>query len=191
MSVSTTRNKTTGTKTKRASKVRSEDTPAYLTNNLEYATGPFAAYVREDEDRILAEAAAIAKKRVTGLSFGGSPDKVKSLLVAMLGGKEHEVFGALYLDSQHYVVASEELFRGTIDGASVYPREVIKSALKVNAAAIVFYHNHPSGKPEPSLADKQITRRLVEALALIDIRVLDHVVCGGGTCVSFAERGLI
>lgn len=104
---------------------------------------------------------------------------------------EHEVFGALFLDSQHRVLAFEELARGTLDGAAVYPREVVKRALRHNAAAVIFAHNHPSGKSEPSAADRVLTERLKQALGLLDIRVLDHLVIGEGTPVSFSERGWI
>lgn len=121
----------------------------------------------------------------------GNPAATRRFLMARLRHLRHEVFACLFLDSQHRVIAFRELFRGTIDGASVYPREVVAEALGHNAAAVIFAHNHPSGIPEPSLADRQITRRLTEALALLDIRVLDHLVIGEGEAVSFAERGLL
>ena len=120
----------------------------------------------------------------------GSPDDTRRYLSARLREYPFEVFACLFLDSQHRVLAFEELFRGTIDGASVHPREVVKRALKHNAAALIFAHNHPSGIAEPSQADRRITRRLQEALALVDIRVLDHCVVGDEV-VSFAERGLL
>ena len=120
-----------------------------------------------------------------------SPAKSFGFLQAKLALMEHEVFGCLFLNSQNQVLAYEELFRGTIDAASVYPREVIKRALHQNAAAVILCQNHPSGTPEPSQADQSITNRLKEALALVDVRVLDHVVVGGSESVSFAERGLI
>jgi DNA repair protein RadC len=103
----------------------------------------------------------------------------------------YEVFCCVYLDSRHRVIAFEELFRGTIDGASVHPREVVRQALSRNAAAVILVHNHPSGVAEPSQADELITRRLRDALALLDIRVLDHLVVGDSVCESFAERGLL
>ena len=104
---------------------------------------------------------------------------------------QHEIFGCLFLDNRHRVIAFEELFRGTIDGANVHPREVVKQALARNAAAVILVHNHPSGLAEPSQADEHLTRRLREALALVDIRVLDHLVVGDEGCESFAERGLL
>ncbi|WP_434149574.1 RadC family protein [Methylocaldum gracile subsp. desertum] len=120
-----------------------------------------------------------------------SPDLTRRYLAAQLRSHPHEVFAALFLDNQHRIIEFEELFRGTIDGASVYPREVVKKALSFNAAAVIFAHNHPSGIAEPSEADKHITQRLKQALSLIDIRVLDHFIVGDGEAYSFAEHGLI
>lgn len=117
-----------------------------------------------------------------------SPTQVFDYLQTLLAGLEHEVFAVLLLDAQHYLIHYEELFRGTIDGASVYPREVVKLVLQHNAAAVIFAHPHPSGLSEPSQADRRITERLQQALALIDVRVLDHIVVGKET-VSFAQRG--
>lgn len=126
----------------------------------------------------------------TGPAFE-APQATRNFLVAQLRDREHEVFCCLHLDNRHRLIAFDELFRGTIDGASVHPREVVKQALSRNAAAVIFAHNHPSGVAEPSQADELITGRLREALSLVDIRVLDHVVVGDGRCVSFAERGLL
>ena len=120
-----------------------------------------------------------------------SPGSVRRYLKSQLLGLPHEVFACLFLDNQHRVIAFEELFRGTLDSASVYPREVVKRALAHNAAALILTHNHPSGVSEPSQADVMLTRRLKESLALVDIRVLDHLVVGDGEPVSFAERGLL
>lgn len=117
------------------------------------------------------------------------PATTRDYLTARLARQPHEVFAALFLDTRHRVLAYEELFRGTIDGAAVYPREVVKAALRHNAAAAIFAHNHPSGIAEPSEADRSLTRRLSDALALVDIRTLDHFVIGAGEAVSFAERG--
>jgi len=119
-----------------------------------------------------------------------SPQETRQYLSDCLRDYQHEVFAALFMDQRHRVICFEELFTGTIDGASVYPREVVKKALQHNAAAIIFAHNHPSGVAEPSSADKHITKRLQDALALVDIRVLDHFVVGDEV-ISFAERGLI
>jgi DNA repair protein RadC len=119
-----------------------------------------------------------------------SPAQTRQFLSAQLASYPHEVFACLFLDNRNRVIAFEKMFFGTIDGASVYPREVVRLALKKNAAAIIFAHNHPSGVAEPSQADEQITQRLKEALALVDIRVLDHFVVGD-EIISFAERGLL
>jgi DNA repair protein RadC len=120
-----------------------------------------------------------------------SSETTRAYLRAHLREHDHEVFACLYLDNRHRVLAFEELFRGTIDGASVHPREVVKAALRHNAAAVVLAHNHPSGVAEPSTADRRITDRLRDALGLVDIRLLDHLVVGDGEPVSFAERGLV
>jgi DNA repair protein RadC len=120
-----------------------------------------------------------------------NPADTRNYLKARLRAYQHEVFACLFLDNRHRVICFEELFRGTIDGASVYPREVVKRALFHNAAALILAHNHPSGVAEPSHADRNITERLREALLLVDIRVLDHFVIGDKETVSFAERGLI
>ena len=120
-----------------------------------------------------------------------SPARVRRFLSLQLGGVEHEVFAALFLDNRHRVICFDELFRGTIDGAAVYPREVLKRCLSANAAAVIFAHNHPSGIAEPSDADVSITRKLIDALALIDVRVLDHLIIGQGVQTSLAERGLM
>jgi DNA repair protein RadC len=120
-----------------------------------------------------------------------SPQLVREYLQTLLAGQERELFVMVALDNRHRVLASEILFAGTIDGARVYPREVVKCALRYNAAAVIFAHDHPSGVLEPSAADELITRRLKEALALIDVRVLDHFIVGGGECSSFSERGLL
>lgn len=120
-----------------------------------------------------------------------SPAAVKACVQLRLGGHRHEVFAVLFLDAGHRLVTLEEMFRGTLTQASVYPREVVKRALELQAAAVILAHNHPSGAPEPSRADEVLTQTLKTALALVDVRVLDHVVVGHGRTVSFAERGLL
>jgi DNA repair protein RadC len=120
-----------------------------------------------------------------------SPGGVRDYLKLTLGGREHEVFVCIFLDAQHRVVKSEELFRGTLTQTSVYPREVVKAALAANAAAIIFAHNHPSGVAQPSQADELLTRNLKDALALVDVKVLDHFIVAGNQAISFAERGLL
>jgi len=121
----------------------------------------------------------------------GSPADTRRFLLARLRDYPHEVFACLFLDNRHRVIEFSEMFRGTIDGTSVHPREVVKQALALNAAALIFAHNHPSGVAEPSHADLHLTRRLKDALALVEIRVLDHIVVGDGYSVSLAERGQI
>ncbi len=118
-----------------------------------------------------------------------SPQSVARYLRGRLEHLEHEEFHAIFLTSQNKVIKTEVLATGTIDGASVYPRMVVKAAIEANAAAVVFSHNHPSGVPEASGADKVITERLVKALGMLDIRVLDHIIIGGGEFNSFAEKG--
>ena len=120
-----------------------------------------------------------------------NPKAVKEYLTSRLRHLPHEVFCCLFLDTQHRLIEFNELFQGTIDGASVYPREVVKASLSCNAAAVIFAHNHPSGVSEPSNSDERITEKLVQALQLVDVRVLDHFIVGEGEAVSMAERGLI
>lgn len=120
-----------------------------------------------------------------------SPEKTRGYLKNILAHQPREIFWALFLDSQHQVIASEALAHGTIDSASIYPREVLKASLSHNAAALIFAHNHPSGSLTPSQADQDITRKLQEVLAMVDIRVLDHIIVGGNRTVSMAELGLI
>ncbi|CAA0099464.1 Uncharacterised protein [Halioglobus japonicus] len=119
------------------------------------------------------------------------PDDTSAFLTLSFNGLEYESFRVLLLDSQNGLIKLKELFRGTIDGAAVYPREVVKAAIQFNAAAVIFAHNHPSGVSEPSSADRRITERLVAALGLIDVRVLDHIVVGGTDTYSFAQHGLL
>jgi len=120
-----------------------------------------------------------------------SPADTESFLLSKMRHLDHELFCCLYLDNRHRVLRFDEMFRGTIDGTSVYPREVVKEALAVNAAAVILAHNHPSGVAEPSQADERITRRLKSALELVDIRLLDHLIIGDGRATSLASRGLL
>ena len=146
----------------------------------------------EEENYLIAEARKVLYKRLKthGKQFE-SPQAVRDFLAMQLINREQEIFCCLFLDSQHHLIEFQEMFRGTIDGCSVYPREVVKTSLALNAAAVMFAHNHPSGVAEPSQADRSITKRLQEALSLMDIRVLDHFVIGNSEIVSFAERGLL
>jgi DNA repair protein RadC len=120
-----------------------------------------------------------------------SPGAVRDYLRLAIAAREHEVFVCLWLDAQHRVIACEEMFRGTLTQTSVYPREIAKAALRANAAAVIFAHNHPSGVAQPSQADELLTRNLKDALALVEVKVLDHFIVAGRQTLSFAERGLL
>ncbi|HGX93530.1 MAG TPA: DNA repair protein RadC [Candidatus Tenderia sp.] len=120
-----------------------------------------------------------------------SSDATRDFLRLLLSERKNEVFGAMFLDTRHRVLCVEDLFHGTVHGASVHPRVVLQRAMECNAAAVIFYHNHPSGIAEPSMADKKITQRLKETLSLVDVRVLDHIIVGSEGTESFAERGLL
>ena len=144
-----------------------------------------------DDDIIKKALLILAARMRKPENYFTTPKDTTDYAVLRLGQRQRESFCVLYLNNRHGLIKCEELFHGTIDGASVHPREVVKAALRANAAAVILVHNHPSGDPEPSRADQTLTRRLVDALRLIDIRVLDHLVVGGATSVSFAERGLI
>jgi DNA repair protein RadC len=157
------------------------------TNDENTASGIREASFQEVLD---ATRSALAKRVRRGTGFT-SPRITADYLRVRLSTLDHEVFCVIYLTKRHQFIACEDLFRGTIDGASVYPREVLKAALKHNAAAVILAHNHPSGVAEPSQADLDITRQLKKALDLVDIRVLDHLIIAGGDTVSFAERGLV
>jgi DNA repair protein RadC len=130
-------------------------------------------------------------EEIAGRDVLTSPESTRQYLRARLRNLQHEVFACLFLDNRHRVIEYKELFRGTIDGASVHPREVVREAMRANAAAVIFAHNHPSGVAEPSQSDLRITQRLKDALALLDVRVLDHFIVGEGGGTSFAERGLL
>ncbi len=142
-----------------------------------------------EEKTILAQAATIVESKMRTSPMLTSPDLARAACVNRLVHKDYEVFAILMLDSQHRLIEFVEHATGTINCASVYPREVMKSVLKYSAAAVILAHNHPSGIAEPSQADRRITERLSQALALIDVNVLDHFVIGVGETVSFAERG--
>lgn len=159
-------------------KARQEDPPAYNVTS-------------EGEDAIIARALQILEQRVNGASVLDSPQRVKEYLCLRASGLEHEQFGCLWLDQHHRPLEYEVMFRGTLAQTSVYPREVVKSALAHNAAAVILSHNHPTGHPEPSRADELLTHALKSALQLIDVRVLDHIITGAHRAVSLAERGLL
>lgn len=156
-----------------------------------YVQDSTGSYLPADKDTIVNEALSITDTAVRNGPLLNQPRDVMQFLMVRMSHLPHEVFAVVYVDTHHRFLAYEELFRGTIDQAAVYPREIVKAALAHNAASVILAHNHPSGIPEPSNADLILTRRLKDALALIDIRVLDHIVVGSDFCESFAERGLI
>lgn len=143
------------------------------------------------EKDILVMARQLSKHRLAKGRLIDQPSNAFNYLQTLLAEYEHEVFGVLFLDTKHRVIRFDEMFRGTLDGAGVFPREVVKTALSLNAAAVILVHNHPSGDPEPSQADRHITGRIRKALDLVEIRTLDHVVVGNDGCVSLAERGYL
>lgn len=146
---------------------------------------------RVAEDKVIYDALKILKNRFKRGTTLSSPAQVQEYLVLKLAQYEREVFMVMFLDTRHRVIKMEEMFFGTLDGACVYPREVVKEALGCNAGAVIVCHNHPSGVSEPSLADQAITRRLKDALLLVEIRMLDHFVIAGDTTVSMASRGML
>ena len=163
--------------------MKNEDAPTYAPRNLTDTIS---------EGEVLAKALEIIENRLRKPGEAmSSPQSVKDYLTIKLAELEHEVFFTLWLDGQHRVIQFGSMFRGTMNQTSVYPREVVKEALRLNAGAVIFAHNHPSGMPEPSRADEMLTKTLQEALALVDVKVLDHIIVGGTTTVSFAEKGLI
>jgi DNA repair protein RadC len=143
------------------------------------------------DDALIANALAVLATRMCTSDHLISPSAVRDYLRLSLSGREHEVFVVILLDVHNRVLNCEELFRGTLTQTSVYPREVVKAALAENAAGAIFAHNHPSGVSEPSAADELLTRQLKSALALVDVKVLDHFIVAGNKALSFAERGLI
>lgn len=144
-----------------------------------------------DDEGILQAAERILLARLVRQGQIADPSDCTRFLQAHCAHLEHEVFGCIFLDTRHRIIQVEQLFRGTVDGAEIHPREVAKAALAHNAAAVVLYHNHPSGDSEPSAADRAVTARLKQALALIEVRLLDHFVVAAGSCTSMAARGWV
>src|ERR1035437_2492354 len=143
------------------------------------------------DDKLIAKALEILSRRMRATEHLASPGAVRDYLRLLLSDREHEVFVVVLLDAQNRVLSCEEMFRGTLTQTSVYPREVVKIALAANAGSAIFAHNHPSGVSEPSRADEALTQHLKSALALVDVKVLDHFVVAGAEWVSFAEKGLL
>jgi DNA repair protein RadC len=155
------------------------------------STGNYRLTGKTTEHDVLAAAEGILKAKLERLGSIGNPTDASDFLRMRLGALLHEEFHILWLDNRHRILDCQKLFTGTVDGASVHPREVVRAALAINACAAILAHNHPSGVAEPSAADRAITRELTEALRLVGVRVLDHIVVGAGSCVSMAGRGLI
>lgn len=180
----------TASPARRRRKPATPKTPARLLVPLGVADGR-ESYREASDEEILAAARVLLARRVRrGITFT-SPRVVREYLLHTYSPLDYEIFVMVALDNRHRLIAVTELFRGTVDGSSVHPREVVKEALRLQAAAVVFAHPHPSGHPEPSQSDELITNRLKDALALVDIRVLDHLIVAGDSVVSFAERGLL
>lgn len=148
-----------------------------------------AEYIADQDDAIIAQALEILRKRYARGAKIGSPTDLRKYLALKFGDLEHEAFSVIYVDTQHQIIAHDVEFTGTLDSCSVYPREIVKAAIRHNCSAVILAHNHPSGSAEPSRADRSITDQLKSSLDLIGVRVLDHIVTGGDTTVSFAERG--
>jgi DNA repair protein RadC len=158
----------------------------------QFQTPAYTVPTKVDEDAVIAKALAILERRMRKpIQPFGSPDVVKAFCRLHFGGLDHESFGVLFLDAQNRLIEFQAMFRGTLTQTSVYPREVVKAALAIHAAAVVFTHNHPSGTVQPSRADETLTAVLKSALALVDVRVLDHIIVCGDDALSMAERGLL
>ena len=168
--------------------MQAQETPA--TANRFSSIKPARLNQQEQETLIELALSLMAQRHRRGRVLT-SPDQTREFLKLKLGDRLNEVFGTIYLDNRHRIVELVEHFQGTIDGAQVHPRVVVQQAMTCNAAAVILFHNHPSGVAEPSRADEAITRRLRDALSLVDVRVLDHFVISAGDVTSFAERGLI
>lgn len=167
-----------------------------MQSRIAHKTSVMKLFVKESgrsyREATPADIAAALRTEVIGAQVMDSPTLVKQYLCAELAHLDHEVFGVLFLDAQHRVIAFDAMFRGTLTQTSVYPREVVRAALQHNAAALVLTHNHPSGHPQPSRADEHLTRQLKDACALVDVRILDHVIVAtGNNSFSFAEGGLL
>lgn len=154
-----------------------------------YVRSGTRSYKAASADQVLEAARAVIGQRMQRGAAFSDPQAAKTFFRDKLGGMGHEVFAAAFLDARHRLVEYMELFHGTIDGAEVHPREVARHALRCNAAAVIVAHNHPSGSEEPSAADRAVTTRLKQSLALVDVRLIDHVVVGGLQAVTLAERG--
>lgn len=166
--------------------VRSEEAPTYAVNKA-----ASKAASKAQEDAIIAQALEILEQRVSKASALSSPEQVFDYLRLRVGTREHEVFGVIWLNVKHQPINVAELFRGTVNSGVVHPREVAKEALAANASGVILFHNHPSGNPEPSAADHQITEKIKNALDLLEVDVVDHVIATASSYCSFRERGYL
>jgi DNA repair protein RadC len=164
---------------------------SFFDSSVLYVQDVFGAYWPAQSDEVLQAAQRVLLEQVRDRELLSSPDAVKDFLRVRLGTLEHEMFAVLHLDSQNRVIEYVEMFRGTVSQTSVYPREVVKEALARNSAAVVLVHNHPSGATQPSRADEVLTQTLKSALALVDVRVLDHMIVAGPSILSMAQQGLM
>jgi len=164
---------------------------SFFDSSVLFVQDVFGAYWPAQRDEVLQAAQRVLLERVRNVELLSSPDAVKDFLRVRLGTLEHEVFAIIHLDAQQRVIEYVEMFRGTVTQTSVYPREVVKEVLARNTAAVVLVHNHPSGSAQPSRADEALTQTLKSALALVDVRVLDHMVVAGPEVLSMAEKGLM
>ncbi|HEB56627.1 MAG TPA: DNA repair protein RadC [Gammaproteobacteria bacterium] len=144
-----------------------------------------------EQESIIKLARDVVRENYKPGQLVSSSTDIKDLMIFRLADLNNEIFGAVFLNNRHTIIDIEDLFQGSIAGASIHPRVVVQRAMECNAAAVIFYHNHPSGDPRPSEADQEITKRLKDALELMDVRVLDHLVVGGADVVSFADQGLL
>jgi len=164
---------------------------SFFDSSVLFVQDVFGAYWPAQCDEVLQAAQRVLMERVRHVELLSSPEAVKDFLRVRLGTLEHEMFAVLHLDAQHRVIEYVEMFRGTVTQTSVYPREVVKEALARNTAAVVLVHNHPSGAAQPSRADEALTQTLRSALALVDVRVLDHMIVAGPSVLSMAQKGLM
>ncbi len=171
---------------------KNEDSPIYQAARKPESDSNYIL-IRRDEDQVIARALEILESRLYrgNCDSLNSPGAVREYLKVRLCQLDHEEFHVTFLDAQHRTIAHESMFTGTLTQTSVYPREVVKAALRHNAAAVIFSHNHPSGIADPSQSDRMLTDALKQALALVDVRVLDHIIVAGTSMLSFAERGMI
>ncbi len=162
-----------------------------MTSSQLFVQLPNGDFSQASGEHIISEALSVLDGKIKRQGNIGSTEDAKALVALRLGSLRHEVFAVIFLDSQNRIIDYREMFRGTLTQASVYPREIVRESLELNAAALIVAHNHPSGVTAPSAADQSLTRVIKSTMALVDVRLLDHLIVGGGQVLSFAEAGLI